>query len=594
MMPATSLAEMFAEHGIRPRSQQPGHSEKLRCPRCDGGRTKELSLSLKIDDDGEGAVWRCHRGNCGWSDGGRIGPEMKLFRQPGPKVTLASSKPTPHPQDEQVRDERLYAWFQQRGIGQETVDAFGCYSVTHWFPKGGEQWAVVFPYRHNGELVNRKYRSADKQLMQDKAPIPTLFNVDAIDSPDEVIWVEGEPDVMALHEAGFPQAVTLKDGAPEKVRAEGDPARLNDKRFAALGTHQDLMAKVSRFYLAGDQDGPGQALREELARRLGKHRCWLVTWPEGCKDANETLVRHGAQGVRDAIAAAVAIPIDGMQQLEPGTLVALRHGMPPPILTTGTAATDRILSLPGEGRLIIVTGIPNHGKSSWVMFVKVHLMRTHARRFVVFSPEMQPWESYVAQCAQIRSGKPFWPRAGYESMSDEEIREAEDWFRDRMIMLVCDAEDDAPTLDWLLERARIALLRHGITDLLIDPWNEIEHQQGNLSETQYVGRCLQRLRSFALRHGVNIWIVAHPTKLQPEKPGGKVNPPGMYDINGGANWANKADLGITVHTPDGITTIHLNKARFRRWGRRGDKTEIEFSNVNGRYNTPLGRYGDTE
>jgi len=591
---AHSLAEIFAEHGLRPRSQAAGHTEKLVCPCCGGGRSRENSLSLSIDTDGMGAVWKCHRGHCGWTDGGRIQTELRTLPARRSPVSLASQKPEPHPVEEQVRDERLYGWFEARGIGQETVDAFRCYGASHWFANGGQQWAVVFPYYHRGELVNRKFRSADKQMMQDRAPIPTLFNIDAIESPDEVIWVEGEPDVMALHEAGFRQAVTLKDGAPDRLRAENDPARLADKRFAALGTHEDLLSKVKKFYLAGDMDEPGQALREELARRLGKHRCWIVTWPEGCKDAGDTLARHGAEAIHAAIAAATPIPIDGIQFLGTGTLLKLRHGHPPEVLTTGAGATDQILALPGEGRLIVVTGIPNHGKSSWVMFVKVHLMAKHNRRFVVFSPEMQPWESYVAQCVQIRSGKPFWPRPDCASMSDQEISEAEEWFRERMIMLVCDAEDDAPTLDWLLERTRIALLRHGITDLLIDPWNEIEHQQGNLTETQYVGRCLQRLRSFALRHGVNVWIVAHPTKLQPEKPGGKVNPPGMYDINGGANWANKADLGITVHTPKGITEIHLNKARFRRWGRRGVKAELEFNNVSGRYSTPTGYCGDDE
>ncbi|EHM01406.1 hypothetical protein HMPREF9946_02145 [Acetobacteraceae bacterium AT-5844] len=597
------LSDLLAEHGIpRLRSQAPGHSEKLICPKCGGGRSREHSLSVTIDPDGEGVVWRCHRGNCGWQDGARLPARDGSRSAPAARAAASFQTPQPHPEEQQDKTAWVYEWFEKRGISAETVDAFGCYGAAHWFPAGGNQPAIVFPYFYERKLVNRKYRSLDKQLMQDKNPLPTLFNIDAIEvseaapEPDLVIWVEGEPDVMALHEAGFRQVVTLKDGAPDKIRAEDDPARQDDKRFAALATHADLLGGVKKFILAGDMDEPGKILREELARRLGRHRCWLVTWPEGCKDAGDTLRLHGADAVRQAIDEAVAYPIEGMQRLEPGTLLALRHGEPPPLLSTGAGATDRILKLPGEGRLIVVTGIPNHGKSSWVMFVKVHLMREHRRRFLVFSPEMQPWESYVAQCAAVRAGKPFWPMKDGQgrplpglSMTDEEIKEAEAWFRPRLVMLVSDAEDVAPSLDWILERAKAAVLRDGTTDLVIDPWNEVEHQRGDMTETEYVGRSLQRLRSFANRHGCNVWIVAHPTKLRPLKPGDKIERPVMYDINGGANWANKADLGIAVHSPDSVTEIHLLKSRYQRWGRRDSKAELEFNKQNGRYSTPMGQ-----
>ena len=36
-------------------------------------------------------------------------------------------------------------------------------------------------------------------------------------------------------------------------------------------------------------------LREELAIRLGRDRCWYVTYPQGCKDANDVLQRFGEE-----------------------------------------------------------------------------------------------------------------------------------------------------------------------------------------------------------------------------------------------------------------------------------------------------------
>jgi twinkle protein len=578
-MATDDLSSLLAGAGIRLKSMRPGQASKVPCPRCGGGKTGETSLSVRIDDDGAGATWQCHRGNCGWKDGGRV----RSYKPAGPISEPARRLPSRHTDEQQQHQpDWLYEFFGSRRIGARTVNAFGCYVVQRTFQNLGDRPAIVFPYRFRGEVVNRKYRPYPEKnpQLQESNALPTLFNVDALgDAPEAIVWVEGEPDCLAMFECGITNVVSLKDGA--SASAGGD------KRFEALRTHSDVLEKAKRMLLAGDMDAPGRTLREELARRLGRHRCFIVEWPDGCKDASDVLRDHGPDAVTAAVRDAQPYPIEGLQRIKIGTLLGLRHGTPPPLLTTGALTTDRILKLPGEGRLIIVTGIPNHGKSSWVMFVQVHLMAEHDRRFLVFSPEMQPWENYTSLCAQIWCGKPFWPRVGLESMTDGEIVRAEVWLRDRMVLLVSDAEDEPPTLDWIIEGARAAVLRDGVTDLLIDPWNEIEHQAGDMTETQYVGRALQRLRAFAFRHGCNVWIVAHPTKLHPAKPGESLSAPGLYDISGGANWANKADLGITVHTPAEVTEIHLTKPRYSRWGRRGTKAELEFDGLTGRYRTPL-------
>lgn len=578
---ADSLPGLLADAGIRLKRLDPNHTEHLICPKCEGGRTRETSLSVTVDADGFGATWRCHRGTCGWQDGGRVrGPEGST---PPPRPAKVIAPPPVHA--EQAKPDMLYEFFDARGIGPITVDSFGCYVVRRRFPDpAGEQDAIVFPYLHGGKVVNRKYRPPQKgPQLQEPNALPTLFNVDSIETPDVVWWVEGEPDVMAMHEAGYRQTVTLKDGAPDKLRDESDPRREGDKRFAALAVHGELLLKVAKFVLAGDMDEPGTILREELARRLGRHRCWIVTWPKDCKDAGDTLRKHGVRGVQASVEAAKPYPIEGLQHVEEGTLQNLFERDPPAVLTTGISATDSIMALPGEGRLCVVTGIPNHGKSSFVTFLMVHTADRHARRWAIFSPEMQPWEEYAALCAQILIGKPFRNQPDNPAMTATERSRAERWMANKLVFLASDAEEAAPTLDWILDRTRIAIMREGVTDLLIDPWNEVEHVRGDLSETEYVGRCLQRLKAFGYRHGCNVWIVAHPTKMIAAKPGAVPAAPGLYDINGSANWANKADFAITVHTPGPTTEIHLRKTRFSRWGRRNTMAELEFDPMCGRY-----------
>ena len=71
---------------------------------------------------------------------------------------------------------------------------------------------------------------------------------------------------------------------------------------------------VKKVILATDGDQKGCVLRDELALRLGRPRCWYVSYPHGCKDANEVLVRHGADALRELL--------EGAKPMVPDRLVS--------------------------------------------------------------------------------------------------------------------------------------------------------------------------------------------------------------------------------------------------------------------------------
>jgi hypothetical protein len=52
-----------------------------------------------------------------------------------------------------------------------------------------------------------------------------------------------------------------------------------------------------------------ECLREELARRLGKSRCWIVRYPKDCKDANEVLFKYGKAKLKECIEQSELYPI---------------------------------------------------------------------------------------------------------------------------------------------------------------------------------------------------------------------------------------------------------------------------------------------
>jgi twinkle protein len=132
--------------------------------------------------------------------------------------------------------------------------------------------------------------------------------------------VEGELDKLALYEAGVRNAVSVPGGAlpPRRVAPAAPPAAAQaDRRLAAkfsfLRRAGPELAGARRIVLATDADVPGQALAEELARRLGRGRCALLRWPDGCKDANDALLVLGPAGLRAWVArAAQAMPAESL------------------------------------------------------------------------------------------------------------------------------------------------------------------------------------------------------------------------------------------------------------------------------------------
>jgi twinkle protein len=589
-----SLFDSLAEHGIRLRSTAPGRQEKILCPKCEGGRSRDKDLSVRIDDDGEGFTAHCF--NCDL----RVGVRMKDVREP----TRFARKPRPPvklppahtPKQIETRPDWLYEWFADRCIGARVVNAFGIYAIQHFIPQHeAERECMVFPFLFGGKVVNRKYRvRGEKTFIQEKDPLPTLFNVDSLGvTPETVIFVEGEADVMALAECGV-VAVSFKDGAPQPsidpAKAE-DPHR-NDLRFAALETHGNLFAKAKRILLAGDMDGPGEVWRAELARRMGRHRCLTVDWPEGCKDAGDTLKALGPDAVAAALANPTPWPIDGLHPVTPGLLSARKRLPLPAVMGTGLRPLDDIVRLPTEGRLIVVTGYPKMGKTNLIRWIMVHTIGAHGRRWAVFSPEMQPWEDFVVESSEVLTGRTFWPYKAVEQMNDEDIRRAEEYFAGRLTMLVSDAGTELPTMDWIFERAEACVMQHGTTDLWIDPWNQVSHARpANMTGTEYIGRELQRSRAFCLRHGCNIWLNAHPAKPAPDA-GAK--PPGPYQISDSAHWYNMSDMGLTVHRPDdGKAEVYLWASRFeKRWGEKNKMATLDFDRATGRYSAPAAYFTD--
>lgn len=124
---------------------------------------------------------------------------------------------------------------------------------------------------------------------------------------------------------GYTNVVSVPDGAPRDVKEGALPDPEEDVKFSYLWASRGVLDMAVRIIIATDSDGPGQALSEELARRLGRERCWRVKWPPAeagtadapvkapsLKDANEVLMAKGPDALKAAVEGAEPYPIRGL------------------------------------------------------------------------------------------------------------------------------------------------------------------------------------------------------------------------------------------------------------------------------------------
>jgi twinkle protein len=561
--------------GIRLRSYAPGNHTTI-CPFCSHTRKKKTDPCLSVKIDAKGAVANCH--HCGWTEGfsDKVGIQSN-YRPIRPAPVKPAMKPT-------TLSPQVIEWFKGRGISQQTLSRNGISLSKVWMPgPDSEVWCIAFPYTRDGEVVNVKYRDPDKHFRQEKGAEKVLYGMDnAIGSHDDhLVWVEGEMDVLALNECGIWNVVSVPDGAPKQAK-DDVPNPEDDTKFEYVWNCREFLSKFTRHILAFDMDAPGRALEEEISRRLGKENCWRVTWPE--KDANDTLLAAGKDGIEEAFRRATPYPIKSLfeaSQYE-GDVIRLFHEGKKRGLSVGFDNIDPLMTIrPGE--LSVVTGYPSSGKSEFVDACAVNMAIMHGWKFAVCSFENPP-DEHIAKWSEKYVGKPF-NEGPTQRMTKDELTSAISWVNDHFVLIR--AEDESPTIDWVLEKAGAAVMRHGINGLMLDPYNEFEHRRpAGMSETEYVSQMLSKVKRFAQSRGVHVWFVAHPSKPPKDH---EDEAPTLYDISGSAHWVNKADLGVSVHRPfepDGrrsnVAEIHVRKVRFRACGEPGI-ARLEYLTATGRY-----------
>jgi twinkle protein len=237
-----------------------------------------------------------------------------------------------------------------------------------------------------------------------------------------------------------------------------------------------------------------------------------------------------------------------------------------------------------RGDLTVVTGVPGHGKTSFVNEVVCRLALAYGWRTIFGSFEQRPVPDHRRALRTFHGEK-------LEKHLTSEERAAADAFIDKHFRFLVPHDDTETSLTWLLETMAAAVHRFDPHIIVVDPWNELEHNRPReMMQTEYTGWAIRTLKRFAKAHRVHLIVVAHPAKMQ-RKQDGKYPCPSLYDIADSAHWYNKPDLGVVIWRegadPSLPTNIMVAKSRYHsEIGRPGQ--------IRGIWNESTGRYTITD
>lgn len=467
-----------------------------------------------------------------------------------------------------------------RGIDVELADRLGLASTQRG---GGE--ALVIPFHRDGQIVRRKYRrfgdvEGGAKWLADKGGQRIAYNEDCLRDDalvgQPLIITEGELDAIASIQAGFLRTISVPDGAPPP--GERSKAELEDgAKYEWLRDIRGLLSKdrVSEIILAVDADDNGAALMQDLSVLLGRYRCKFLTYPkapakadlgrERCKDLNEVLQFYGAKGLVETVNRAQWLRVDGVYRmgelppLPPMTIYEPRHEL----------FRDNFKCRLGD--FSVITGTPGFGKTSFANDLFCGIAYDNHLTIAWASFEQEPQRDHRRNLRSWFTGR------REIDLTPPEVSAADRWIDAQHLFLIPSEDEDA-TLDWLLEKMELAVARFGARIIIIDPWNELEHdrRQGE-SETEYIGRAIRVLKRFAKAFRVHLCVIAHPTKSVKDGEG-NYKMPTLYDISGSANWYNKADLGVIVHREnEDDTIVKVQKSRYHEVIGKPGEVRMHFS-----------------
>jgi len=539
------LIDKFNQYGL-----EEGKTQGI-CPLCSADRKPKNEKAKCASYDWERGLGTCH--NCNKSF------QLHTYQRKGGNNKEYIKPPVKEYVEEMQLSEPVIKWFATRGISKETLYELQITEGQEFMPQTGKQEnAIHFNYFVGDELVNIKYRDGHKHFKLYKGAEKVFYNINNTVGHDDCVIVEGEMDVLALHEAGVTNAISVPNGAT-----------LNSNNLDYLDSCIDYLDNKTKIIIAVDSDAPGQALQTELVRRLGSEVCYLASF-EDCKDANEYLLKYGKEKLAQRISLARPVPLENVKtfkDIEDDVTDFVKNGFKPGF-QVGLDNFDSIFST-YTGQFITVTGIPSSGKSDFVDQMVVGYNTNYGWKAAFASPENQP--TYLHAHKLMR--KTWGDMPSPEDINGEKWNQVAGHVNDNYFFI----DMERYTLESVLRKGAELVKRKGIKCLVIDPFNKVRAQDASGDVNVYTLEYLQQIEIFAKKYDVLVIIVAHPTKMYKDSKG-QIEEPTMYNIKGGGEWYDASYHGLLVHRNYEEKTVKCKvlKVKFQNLGENGAEAHFKW------------------
>ncbi len=473
------------------------------CPYCHGGSNSDkntFSIDLKT------GKFKCLRASCD-AHGNMItlardfefslGDQVDEYYRPKKQYRRFRKPEKPF-----EPKELAIAYLESRGISSKTAKQ---YEITM---KAGTNNILVFPfYDEAGELQFIKYRKTDFTKEKDKNKEwceknckPILFGMKQCKDFERLIITEGQIDSLSVAEAGIINAVSVPMGA---------------NGFTWVPYCWDWLSKFKEIIVFGDYERERITLLDEISKRFAnkvkhvKEENYL-----GCKDANEILLKHGPEAIREAVKNAVALPVNkvlSLADVENVNIFELAK------LKTGLKELDDTLygGIP-FGIVCLIAGKRGDGKSTLTSQIMGQAVEQGYTTFA-YSGELpnylyKSWFDFqIAGRNHITENKKDGRISRFITNPNQEL--INNWYREKAFIYDSRIiEDDEP--EDLIKTIIQAIKQYGVRVILIDNLMTamyIDEKQGSDKYDQQ-GRFVRELTKIALQYDCLILLVAHRRK----------------------------------------------------------------------------------
>ena len=543
------------------------------CPLCSHTRKPKNQKAKCASYDWERGLGTCH--NCNTSF------QLHTYQRKGAseRVYVRPDQPDPeYPGKAYGLEDKILKWFETRGISPETLFDLKVGQGSEWMPQTGKtENTIKFQYFMGDQLINVKYRDGRKNFKLYKGAEKVFYNINSIVGYDTWVITEGEMDVLALHEAGVPNSISVPNGAT-----------IGNNNLDYLDNCIDYFEDKEKILLAIDKDEAGQMLQQELVRRLGAEVCYLVDL-EDCKDANEFLTKYGKEKLQEKITKARPYPLENVttfKDIEGEVTDFVKHGFKRGF-QVGLSNFDNIFSTYTK-QFITVTGIPSSGKSDFVDQMVVGYNQNYGWKTAFASPENAP--TYLHAHKLMR--KVWGDMPSKFDIGSAKWKEVANHVNDNFYFI----DMERYTLESVLRKGAELVKRKGIKCLVIDPYNKVRDVDCKTEDVnRYTMEYLTKIESFAKKFDVLVFIVAHPTKMYKNNDG-KIEEPNMYNIKGGGEWYDASYHGLLVHRDYELknTKVKVLKVKFQNLGENGAEAFFTWDPRSGSFIPQINAVEETE